>query len=76
MFMPDDERRSENMQTLVTPSDRQRIEWLAEQEDRTVSDMMRVLLLDSLKVWESSHAGRSPEEEMISQREAQRMRKQ
>lgn len=46
------------MQTLVTPSDRQRIEWMAEQEQRTVSDMMRVLLLDSLKIWESSNAGR------------------
>jgi hypothetical protein len=56
--MVDDEKRSENMQTMVTPSDRQRIEWMADQENRTVSDMMRVLLLDSLKVWESSHPGR------------------
>jgi len=56
--MVDDEKRSENMQTMVTTSDRQRIEWMADQENRTVSDMMRVLLLDSLKVWESSHPGR------------------
>ena len=57
-LMVDDEKRSENMQTMVTTSDRQRIEWMADQENRTVSDMMRVLLLDSLKVWESSHPGR------------------
>jgi len=57
--MPDtDQRRNENMQALMTREERQRIEWLAEQEQRTMSDMLRVLILDSLKVWEKSNPGR------------------
>lgn len=44
---------------MVTPSERQEIESMADQEKRTVSDMMRVLMLDSLKVWKASLAGRS-----------------
>lgn len=46
------------MQTLVTRTDKQRIEWMAESEQRSVSDMVRILVLDSLKIWEASNPGR------------------
>ena len=57
--MPEtEEKRSENIQAMLRPSERQRLEWLAEQENQTVSNMARVLILDSLKVWEASNPGR------------------
>jgi hypothetical protein len=53
-----EEKKSENLQTMLTRSDRQRIEWLAGQEERSVSDMLRVLILESLHRWEKSNPGR------------------
>jgi ribbon-helix-helix CopG family protein len=51
-------KRIENLQTLVTQQDRRRVEQLAQRENRSVSDMIRVLLLESLTVWEKSANGR------------------
>lgn len=51
-------KKTENLQTLVTRQDRHRVERLAERENRSVSDMIRVLLLESLMVWEKSANGR------------------
>lgn len=53
-----DGKKSENIQTMVTRADRQRIELLAEQERRSISDMVRVLVLESLYRWEKSNPGR------------------
>jgi hypothetical protein len=49
---------SENLQTLVSREDRQRVEKMANQEGRSLSQMIRILLLDSLAVWEKSAPGR------------------
>jgi len=53
-----EEKKRENLQTMLTTSDRQRIEWLAKQESRSISDMLRILILESLHRWEASHPGR------------------
>jgi predicted small integral membrane protein len=55
-----EEKLSVNRQTLLTASDAQRLDWMAETEQRSVSDMMRVLLLESLYRWEKSAPGRRP----------------
>lgn len=51
-------KKSENVQTMLTQSEKQRIEWLAETEGRSISDMVRVLVLESLTIWEKSAPGR------------------
>ena len=57
--MNGNDKKRNNMQCLMTDADKQRIEWLASQEHRPVGEMLRVLILESLKVWELSHPGRS-----------------
>jgi hypothetical protein len=49
---------NENMQFLMSREDRQRVERMAESEDRSLSQMLRILVLDSLAVWEKSAPGR------------------
>lgn len=56
--MDADTKLIENRQTLLTRADAQRLDWLAETERRKVSEMMRILLLESLERWEKSAPGR------------------
>lgn len=53
-----DERLNENMQAMMTREERTRIEALAETEDRSLSQMLRILILEGLQRWESSQPGR------------------
>jgi len=48
----------ENRQVMLTQGDAQRLEELAQSENRKISEMMRILLLESLERWEKSAPGR------------------
>jgi hypothetical protein len=48
----------ENRQVMLTQGDAQRLEELAQSQNRKISEMMRILLLESLERWEKSAPGR------------------
>lgn len=56
--MPIEDRKIENVQTLLTMDEKKRLVAIADAEDRTMSEMSRILILKSLKVYESSLPGR------------------
>jgi hypothetical protein len=53
-----EEKLTENLQMLVAPSVKLRIEVLAESENRHLSEMLRILVMESLIRWEKSAPGR------------------
>jgi hypothetical protein len=53
-----DTKLIENRQTLLTQTDAQRLDALAEDEGYKVSQFMRVLILEGLERWENSAPGR------------------
>jgi hypothetical protein len=57
MIAPD-RKRSENVQTMVTRDERSRLMQLAKHEGYTLSYLVRILVLESLAVWEKSANGR------------------
>jgi hypothetical protein len=57
MIAPD-RKRSENVQTMVTRDERSRLMQLAKHEGYPLSYLVRILVLESLAVWEKSANGR------------------
>ncbi len=58
MDMITEEKKRESLQAMVTVEVRERVEKLAESEDRSLSDMTRILITESLDRWEKSAPGR------------------
>lgn len=53
------ERYIENVQTLLTIPQKTRLVNMAKAEDKGLSEMIRLLILESLERWESSQPGRT-----------------
>jgi hypothetical protein len=58
-------RKSENVQTMLTRAELDRVEAMRKSEGYSLSGMVRVLILESLKVWEESQAGRKRKKSVI-----------